>query len=100
MKNQAVLMREARHALSVKTNADVYPAIQPITEAARAFVGGGTVSHYRNNTWGVSWIGPGAQDCFISITARDLVLTPSEFVKRVLHPPIRPCVASDGSCWR
>jgi hypothetical protein len=84
VKRQALLLRQARIALGVKRNADVYPAIEPLDEAVKAKLGGGMVSHYRDGVWGVSWIGPGAQDCFRACGPSDLALTPAEFIAKVL----------------
>lgn len=84
VKQQALLLRQARIALGVKRNADVYPAIKPLEEAVKAKLGCGGVSHYRDGVWGVSWIGPGARDCFRPFSPCDLALTPADFIAKVL----------------
>ena len=86
VKIQAILLREAREALSLRRNADIYPSIKPIVNAATKFLGGGILSHYRGNSWGITWCGPGARDCFVPFSANDLNLEPSKFVEKILLP--------------
>lgn len=86
IRQQAVLLREAKHVLALKKTRDVYTAIQPIRQAIEALLGGGFITHYRDNTWGIYWIGDGARDNFVTCSACDLALSPAEFISRFVRP--------------
>jgi hypothetical protein len=85
VKQQAILMRQAREALGVRYNRDVYPALIPINEALQERLGGSAgVSHYKDNSWGVYCMLQGGFERFIYCRAEDLALTPEQFVEQVI----------------
>ena len=85
VKQQRILLRQAREIFSVRTNNEVFTKLKPFVEAIKkANAGSGIVSHYRGNTWGVTWIGDGARDIFRPFNAEDLKLTPNAFANKVL----------------
>jgi len=72
LKRQSELLREAKSALGCKTSSEVFSALTPYREAVSSVVGRDCmITPYRNNVWGVSWIGEQAKDCFQSFSSDD-----------------------------
>lgn len=92
----AGLLAEARLALGVKTNAEVYPALVPLSQAVEQHLGSGTISHFRGGSWGINWTDDDTHDCFVAFDAGELAKNPDSFVRDVLVSRGYAPTSSDG----
>lgn len=86
LKQQSVLLKQARIALDVRYIRDVVPALEPFKQASADYLGGGILSHYRGGSGGITWCGKDARDCFVNFNADEFRYSPVEFVQRILEP--------------
>jgi len=83
-KNEVELLKQARTALDLPAGAQVYPALTHLMHAVHDYLGGGQLSHYRGNSWGITWIGPDASDNFVAFPADVLALSADDFIDYTL----------------
>lgn len=84
----AELMREAREALGVRKNRQIWQALTSYNEAVDARLGmpvaAGMITPYLNDEWRIFWIDGQAREHAIRINAADLALPPESFVDRYI----------------